>query len=144
MNGKPPCCIWLQQGGALFVKYHVSFENTDVGEVSVSREGLYYTFSCRAVLQTGELYRLFLVSEQVRFDLGILVPDKDTFCCRKKLPAKYFSGDSFQFLIENNSYQEIKNGVVISQDQPFAHIEKLLESRLQIRHGKPEIVFADD
>ena len=54
--------------------YEVKYGDLTVGTARAEKQGLYLCFSCRCRLPEEGMYRIHVVSDGVREDLGICVP----------------------------------------------------------------------
>ena len=110
------------------------------GTVRVSREGLYYRFSCRYADRGGEIQRLVAVTNHGRLDLGICVPMEGGFGVDKRLSCAQ-AGDGVPkfYLVSAATAGGIF--VPVYPHEPFAYISKLKGSFLEIRDGKPGVVI---
>lgn len=124
--------------------YCVSFEGKDVGSVTVSREGLYYNFSCKVTSWSGGMYRLLLKTELETIDLGILVPQGNTFVLSKRLPIKQIRGKRFSFAVITAVMEKNEKYISVTQDQPFSYIEELLNTKLETKAGNNVIVLSNN
>lgn len=123
--------------------YHAIFEDKVVGEVTVEKEGLYYTFQCCVSLKQGGMYRLILETEKGETDLGILMPCEAGYAVRRKLSVKQVCGSSFHFRITERNSVLAESCIPVSEDQPFPFVDKLQNARLQHFENEIKIVIAD-
>ena len=116
--------------------YEVFFGNRVAGKVQVMRQGLYYHLICRCRIPSDQVYRLYGIGGSIRENLGVLVPEGDSFLLDKKIPAKRLEGELLRF--EVSSGQPIRSGefIPICPEEPFLYIDRLKTAFLQTEHGK--------
>lgn len=118
-------------------KYEVYLLDRPVGTVTVERQGLYYCFSCRCVVNEKGMYRLLLRSGGREADLGLCVPMADGFGTEKRLPVKQCSAGKPEFLLRPRGGQFVP----ISPEEPFRYIHRLENAFLERRDGRLGIVI---
>ena len=119
--------------------YSVTKNGTPCGKVSVSRQGLYFRFCCRCILDNADIYRLWLTNSNFQISLGILVPSEEAFVLTTKLPAKQLPGEEWIFYVETNAPVSIDRFIPIRPEEPFAYIARLKESFLAYRDDQQGI-----
>ena len=118
-------------------EYTVFLSDRAVGDVCVTKEGLYYRFQCHCDLPDNKIFRIFAQGSKQRIDLGILAPDKAGYALIKKVPIKQFGEEllSFQVCPQDQKKSIAYNSVVIYQNRPFDYIRKLPGALLNIENG---------
>ncbi len=119
--------------------YSVSRNGSHCGKVSVSRQGLYYRFHCRCVLDTEDIYRLSLTCGDLQISLGILVPSDEAFVLTTKIPAKQLKEGQWYFTVTAKAPISPDRFIPIRPEEPFAYISRLKSSFLAYRDGQPGI-----
>lgn len=119
--------------------YSVTLSETPVGKVIVRQQGLYYHFSCRCDLPGDIVYRLMVICGAVRENLGILVPEKESFVINTKVPVKRIGEGNMRFILVSLREQHQSTFIPISPEEPFAYIARLKQSFLTIQNGQPGI-----
>ena len=119
--------------------YAVTVCGKHTGKVTVRREGLYYAFSCRCMLDGNIIYRLIVTCGAKREKLGILVPKDGGFGLDTKLPVKRIGeGElSFMLLPKQDSFSGVF--IPIYPEEPFSYLSRLKESFLILQNGQPGI-----
>ena len=69
-------------------KFPLYLNGRSIGELTVTREGLYDCFRVECSPPERELYRAYAVGEQGRLRLGILEPEGKGFGIRRRIPAR--------------------------------------------------------
>ena len=118
-------------------EHNVFLSDRIIGNVRVTKEGLYYRFQCHCDLPDNEIFRLFAQGSKQRIDLGILAPDKVGYSIIKKVPIKEFGEEllSFQVWPQEQMKSRAYSSVVVYPDRPFDYISKLPSARLNIENG---------
>ena len=112
------------------------------GTVTVTREGLYYRFSCRCSLSGDVMHRLMVTTDQGQVDLGVLVPVDGRFGTEKRIPCKKIGKDpQFQLLPKHENMQG--RFVPIYPEEPFEYISKLKNAFLATQNGQVGIVITE-
>ena len=73
-------------------KFPLYFSGRSVGELTVTREGLYDCFRVECHPPEAALYRAFAVGESGRLRLGVLEPEGDVFGIRRRFPIRESAG----------------------------------------------------
>ncbi len=117
--------------------YDVCLEDQPVGQVRVTKQGLYYCFECTAKLSGAMPYRLRVMTDTEVYDLGILIPVEKVFGISTKVPIKRFQNQSFSFALTEN--KPVKKGlfVPIRSEESFAYLQRLEQAYLEFRQGQP-------
>ena len=116
--------------------YEVRFGNKSVGKVQLLREGLYIHVICRCMMPGREIFRLYIIQEDRRESLGVLVPEGDGLILNKRIPAKRFAGGVPAFTVSTGSGTQMGEFVPISPEEPFLYIHRLKSSFLETENGK--------
>ena len=93
-------------------QYPVTWAGKAVGEVTVTRQGLYYLFVCRAQLPAGSRCRLYACGESEPRDLGLLIPGGSGYELQTRVPAKYFEAGEYRFCMDRPAQEEFIPKVV--------------------------------
>ena len=120
-------------------EYKVTFQNRMVGKVSVRKQGLYYCFSCRCMLEGNELCRLQLTYGDAVEDLGILVPMEGGFGTDTRIPVKRWTEEKGAFQLVANRGTNSENLIRIYPEEPFGYIARLKKAYLVRRNGEQYI-----
>lgn len=125
--------------------FDITYNNQPVGKAKVSVEGLYYKVSCRCQLPEKVIYRIYLISGDVKLDLGICVPQDAYFVLNKKIPVKQIQKGEFSFYVyEKRNHEEIVRSIPVANNLPFSFIAQLEQARLEIRGNQHYIMFSDE
>ena len=120
-------------------EYKVTFQNRTVGRVSVRKQGLYYFFCCRCIVEGDELYRLRFIYGNEMEDLGILVPMEGSFGTDTRIPVKRWTEAEGVFQLISTRGTNSGNLVRVYPDEPFAYIAGLKKAYLVRRNGEQYI-----
>ena len=123
--------------------YALYFGGQAIGKVQVTRQGLYYRFSCRCRLSGGVVCKVLVRCGGISENLGILAPEGEGFSLVTRMPVKRFSGGSPEFTVVPNRPDFGGNFAPIYPEEPFAYIEKLKEAFLVRRGGQCGILIPD-
>ena len=125
-------------------EHHIHLDNEEIGVAQVTEEGLYYKIQCCCKLHERAVYRLVVLSGDKREDLGILVPEGEYFTLKKKVPRKRLGDGMLRFCVvcQNDSVQH--RFIPLSPDEPFLHIKKLKDARLQIKDDRVGVLMPKD
>ena len=112
------------------------------GRVAVTREGLYYRFSCRCKLTGDVMHRLVVTTDAGNVDLGVCVPMEGGFGVERKVPCKKFGANpQFRLLPKHENMQG--RFVPIYPEEPFAYMTKLKDAFLATQNGQVGIVISE-
>ena len=119
--------------------YSVTRKGKACGKVSVKKQGLYYRFQCRCMIDDQDIYRLNLTCGDFQKNLGVLVPAGDSFELTARIPVKQLPEGDWIFLIQSRLSPPEETFVPISPEEPFAYISRLKDSFLTHQNGQPGI-----
>ena len=117
--------------------YQVILQDKPVGEVSVRKEGLYYHFLCTVRLRKNSRYRLLAISDEKEVDLGLCIPQGDTFGLSTKIPIKRFGDGPYHFVLWNKSE---KTTIPLDEKCPFPDLRILPDCRFIRENGKASLI----
>ena len=117
--------------------FNIRMGDAIVGRAEIIRKGLYYHITCTCNPPSNEIHRVIMTDGSVKRDLGICVPINDGFSLFARVSVKSFSQEQFHFELVNGS----KGEFVVSNDAPFAHLDKLETARLQQTDGQFVIII---
>lgn len=117
--------------------FKIYMGDIDVGCAEVKRVGLYYHITCKCKPPSNQIHRIIIRNERFIKDLGICFPEGNEFRLFARIPVKCFQGDTFTFELVNSAKCE----VVVSDNMPFAYLDKLETARLQLTNEQSIIVI---
>ena len=144
MNGYPPCCINCGKGVlSLEGTYDVYLGKEVVGNVTVTKEGLYYRFACSCHLST-DVCKLKVSCDEKEEILGTLVPSGSAFCLNTRLPAKRLGNGRACFSVVPNRPIVAGKFVPLCPEEPFAYLERLKDAYLAHRNGQLGVMIKEN
>lgn len=123
--------------------YDVLFGDKPVGRVQVTKQGLYYRFSCRCRMAGEVVSRLTVCWQDKQESLGVLVPVDNGFGLDTKVAAKKCGMGKPEFRIYPHKSELREKFIPISPEEPFAYIQRLKDAFFERRYGQPGIVLRD-
>ncbi len=123
--------------------YSLYFGGQAIGKAQVTRQGLYYRFSCCCRLSGGVVCKVLVRCGGVSENLGILAPEGEGFSLVTRVPVKRFGKGSPEFTVVPNRPEFSGNFAPIYPEEPFAYIEKLREAFLVRQGGRCGILLPD-
>ena len=124
--------------------YRVYFGGKEIGDVTVSREGLYYRFYCRCVLTGDIVCRLTVSCGEERVNLGILIPEGEGFQLNTRIPRKRFRQGKPVFEALPNQAAVSGQFIPIKPEEPFAYIARLKDAFLVRQNGQLGAMIPSD
>ncbi len=118
--------------------------DSKVGAVSVSRQGLYYRFSCRCRLTGEVMYRLMLCTDAVSENLGLLTPMDGCFGLETGLPVKRAGQGSPRFVLKPRRSPVGDRFVPVRPEEPFRYLSRLEQAYLSTQDQQLGLVFAEE
>ena len=122
--------------------YGVRLGDSQVGTVTVERQGLYYRFFCRCSLSGQVMYRLWLLCEGGERDLGLCVPVDGGFGTERRLPVKQCAGTP-EFVLRPNRAAPGTKFIPLSPEEPFRYLHRLENAYLARRGTELGIVIRE-
>lgn len=121
--------------------YEVLWKGSPVGKATIVKEGLFYRVVCNCNLPKVGTYRVKIKDGNNECDLGLCVPDGNTYSCIARVSCKRLKGNNLSFVL---TAPEINLSVPIESGTPFMHLDRLCTARLQFANGQPSIIIAPD
>lgn len=121
----------------------VLLDNRKVGQAVVTREGLYYRFSCRCRFPGEAIYKLTVCSSGGSCDLGIPVPEEGEFRLNTRLPVKRIGQEPLKIRAEPKHSESGGMFVPLSPEEPFRYISRLQQAHLAVREGKIGVILPE-
>lgn len=149
MNKNPPWGIGLLQGGIFMDRYPVLFSGKQVGNIQISREGLYCRIRCACDPGEKGIFRLLAQCGEQQLRLGVLLPEGKEQVLETKIPAKKLCGQAPEFFLQpvrrELQQRETTAGkyIPIYPDEPFSYLSRLKNAYLETRKGQIGIVIKD-
>lgn len=120
--------------------YDVRFGTKTVGNVTLTRQGLYELICCRCENLGSEMTDLWVQSGALETDLGLLIPDQGALVLKKKVPSKVIGEGCPSFYLKLR--QELtEEGERIDPEKPFLQLHRLPDAYLLVRGGEIRIGF---
>ncbi len=123
--------------------YQILMGETSVGDVQVSRKGLYYCFLCHCSLTGEVMCRLTVTCGGETHSLGVPVPEGDVFVLRARLPVKRLGEGQPVFRVVPKHQQLRGTFVPLSPEEPFRYLSRLQNAVLERRGQQLGILLED-
>lgn len=123
------------------MEYDICLGRDVIGRAIVTRQGLYYHFSCRCKLESEAMYRVSVFCGGHHENLGVLVPMGDVFGLDTKLAVKRLGQGAFRFQALPKHQKATGQFIPIHPEEPFAYITRLQEAYLEIREGQVGVLI---
>ena len=114
-----------------------------VGTAVVTREGLYYRFSCRCRYGGEPMRRIFVNFGDHQMDLGVCVPVDGQFGLEKRVPCKNLESGTPEFRLMPKYRRTDRLFVPVYPEEPFAYMAKLKDAFLEIREGQVGVLIKE-
>ena len=106
--------------------YPIYWDEKTIGQVQISRKGLYYLFVCKCSFTESCVCRLMIRCGTKTERIGILVPEGDAFVLKKQIPIKNFHSEKPVFYILCDIPGDKKGLFVpVTPKEPFRYLSKL-------------------
>lgn len=114
-----------------------------IGKAQVKREGLYYRIRCSCALTGEVIYRLTAICGNKTENLGIPVPDGDSFRLEKKLPVSRFPKGEIVIRAVPGNPDRSRLFAPVHPEEPFQYLSRLKAAHMERRGDEIGIVFDD-
>lgn len=121
-------------------QYQVTYQDREVGNVQIVREGLYYKVSCVCQREEEQLYVLYAADDSNFVRLGILVPEGDTIRLTKKFSRKCFPGKINGMFLVANDHTDVNVCTPLIEGKPISQVENILNMKLRMTANGAELV----
>lgn len=122
--------------------YPIYLGEEAIGTAQVTRQGLYYHFSCRCRLSGEIMCRILVTCGNHQEHLGILVPVGSSFGLDTKLAVKKLGKGPFRFRVLPKRQDMQGQFTPIRPEEPFAYITRLQNAFMETRNGQVGVVIA--
>ena len=119
--------------------FDILMDNNVSGSAEISKEGLYYRFTCVCTVPLTGIHRIYVSDGEGSTDLGICVPTGDRFTLVRRLPIKRFSSNTFTFTLSPDNKKN--TAIPVVDGEPFTQLDQLDEANLQITDAGAEILI---
>lgn len=120
-------------------KYDLQYNGQSIGFVEVEKAGCFYRFFSRFTSREKTQLHLVVHCNTLRYDLGLCVQYKDQYGTEKRVPIRQIGEGPMTFLLEN-----IDVFVPIFEEEPFAYLDKLINSRFEKRYDTKGILLRQE
>lgn len=124
--------------------YPIVLGGQTIGQASVRREGLYLIFNCACRFSGEMLYKIIVSWGGHTEELGIPIPSGGRFRLQTKRPAKRFGEGEPEFRAVPKHSALGGKFVPLRPEEPFAYLNRLTKSFLEIRGGQVGLVIPSD
>ena len=114
-----------------------------IGQAEVTRQGLYYHFTCRCRLSGEVICRLAAVCGDKMENLGVPVPENGEFVLRKKIPVSHLGEGELRVRVIPKHAELTDNFIPISPEEPFRYLSRLKNAYLERRGQQLGIVIRE-
>lgn len=115
--------------------YDVMLGDGVIGDVAVTKEGLYVRFSCKCKLPDTQIYRLMVWCDGKKIDLGVCVPEGNWFVLYRRVQRKHIGEGKMRFSVSLNKTCSGECFVPIDPQKPFPYLASLRNVSLQKQGG---------
>ena len=153
--------------------YEIKYGASPVGVAQMEMQGLYCRISCRCTLPDRELYRVHAAYPEKRVDLGICVPQGDSFGMDMMIPVKHLGTgepvfellpkdwkpeDAEELPQSNPTVQEqdpvteesesaghdTETFLPVWEDEPFEQLDILENAVLEVRDDQIGVIISEE
>ena len=114
-----------------------------IGKAQVKQEGLYYRFRCVCSLTGEVIYRLIVTCGEKTENLGILIPDGDSFRLEKRLPVSRFRTGELVIRAVPGNPDRAGFFAPVKPDEPFRYLAGLQSARMVRQEGEIGVLFGN-
>lgn len=123
--------------------YPIELSGREIGQAEVTRQGLYYHFTCRCRLTGEVICRLAAVCGDQMENLGVPVPENGYFVLQKNVPVSKLKDGNLRVRVVPRHPQLDGKFIPIRPEEPFAYLSRLKDAYLQRRGGQLGIVIRE-
>ena len=110
---------------AMTKQYPILVAGKQWGSVEVEPKGLYLHIFCRCQIQGDIMYQLMLRQSDRVEDLGVLVPEGESYVLRKRIPVKSLEQGNLSFFLKPRHLPMDSGFVPIRADTPVSCLSQL-------------------
>jgi len=123
--------------------YAIEQAGQKIGQAEVTRQGLYYHFTCHCRLSGEVICRLAAVCGEKTENLGVPVPENGEFVLRKKIPVSHLGQGQLRIRVIPKHGQLSDQFIPISPEEPFMYLSRLKNAYLERREQIQGIVIKE-
>ena len=117
-------------------RYPVYLEKQAVGQVEITKQGMYYLLDCRCHLPGDEAVRLILDCSGRQQDLGILVPHDGDFGMKARISVRHLEEGTPAFYVKPRHEKAEGSFVPVSPEKPLPDLLCLEKAVLAVQDGQ--------
>ena len=115
-----------------------------IGRAEVKRQGLYYQFHCCCNLTGAVVYRLTVQCGDKTENLGIPIPDADSYRLKTRIPVSHFKEGEPAFRAVPRHPENLGKWIPLSPEEPFGYLTRLENAVLEQRGNQVGILLKDE
>lgn len=123
--------------------YAIEQAGQKIGQAEVTRQGLYYHFTCHCRLSGEVICRLAAVCGDKTENLGIPIPENGEFILRKKIPVSRLGEGQLRIRVLPKHTELAGHFVPISPEEPFRYLSRLKNAYLERRGQQLGVVIKE-
>lgn len=124
--------------------YDILLGGEAVGKTQVTREGLYYCFSCQLKLSGKVMYKLVLEKEGQSLDLGVPAPQGGVFTLTTRIPVKRIGDGPFSIRAVPKHAPVGTRFIPLKEDEPFRYLNRLNDAVFTSVNHKLGLLLKED
>ena len=124
-------------------EYDVTMGENIVGRAWIEKQGLYLLIQCQCHFAGDEMRRLKVSCGQNEVDLGILVPERDCFVLKCRIPVKRLGKGDCRFLIMRKNRELDGKFIAVYPEEPFAYISRLKQAHMARQDDRIGVILPE-
>ena len=121
-------------------RYPIFMGQEQIGEATLTQQGLYVHFSCRCKLSGEVVHRLVLKRGEDSENLGILVPNGSYFELSKRIPLSRVGEGPFRICAVPRHAKVDEQFIPLIPQEPFSYVHRLNDAYLARRNGQIGVI----
>ena len=123
--------------------YAIEQGGQKIGQAQVTKQGLYYHFTCHCQLSGEVICRLTAVCGDKTENLGVPVPEKGEFVLRKKVAVSHLGEGPLHIRAIPKHAELTERFIPLCPEEPFRYLTRLKNAYLERRGTQLGIVIKE-
>ena len=114
-----------------------------VGNAYIDTNGLYTSFQCKCSFPIDGIYRINAKYGVRYIDLGVCIPNGDSYVTSAKIPTKNLGEEEPAFYAIRKGSENLIF-IAVDEHTDFRYLKRLVDARFQVQNGQKGLLIRDN
>lgn len=126
------------------MNFEITYNDVPVGTAAIEKTGLYWKIQCLCNIKSEAFFMVYATGREKSLCLGMLAPEKGKLALRRSIACKQLPLDIIRFHVAPKRPKEKIHFAPIYPEEPFSYLQRLKNSRLEVRQNIKGIALDPD